>query len=230
MATWKIYNIQDSNRPIRENFIYFHDLVIIVVYCISCIILLSLTFSYFNKNINRFLLQGHIIETIWTITPIFILIYLAIPSIKILYISDEIINPVITVKRIGHQWYWSYEYNDIKKNINFDSYILPYSLGNFRLLDVDNHLILPIKTSIRILITSLDVIHRWAIPSIGIKVDATPGRLNQIPLIINRPGLNFGQCSEICGANHRFIPIVLERTSIFNFIKWFKSISLDDWK
>nr|QNV12176.1 cytochrome c oxidase subunit II [Ammophila sabulosa] len=220
MTTWKMTNIQDSNSPISENFIYFHDLVMMVVYAISLIIFMSLIFNYLNKNINRFLLQGQTIEIMWTITPMFILIYLAIPSIKILYMSDELVNPMMTVKSIGHQWYWSYEYNDMKKNINFDSYMLPYSLKTFRLLDVDNHLILPIKTSIRMLITSLDVIHSWAMPSLGIKVDATPGRLNQIPLMINRPGINYGQCSEICGANHSFMPIVLESTSMNLFMKW----------
>lgn len=180
-----------------------------------------------NKFINRFLLQGHSIELIWTITPIIILIFIAIPSIKILYLTDEIFNNKITIKSIGHQWYWRYEYSDFL-NIEFDSFIIPSNelkISEFRLLDVDNRCILPFNYPIRILTTSMDVIHAWTVPSLGIKIDSTPGRLNQSILIIHRPGLYFGQCSEICGINHRFIPIVIESTNFFNFKNWLKTIS-----
>lgn len=139
-----------------------------------------------------------------------------------MYILDEISNPLITIKTIGHQWYWSYEYSDFK-NIEFDSYIIPLKelhFYNFRLLDVDNRIVIPLNSQIRILITATDVIHSWTIPSLGVKIDATPGRLNQIRFNTNRSGLFFGQCSEICGANHRFIPIVIERISTNNFLKW----------
>uniref|UniRef100_UPI003000FEE7 cytochrome c oxidase subunit 2 n=1 Tax=Ammophila clavus TaxID=2594619 RepID=UPI003000FEE7 len=222
MATWKMTSIQDSNSPISENFIYFHDLVMMIISSILTIILMSLYMIYKNKTINRFLLQGHTIEITWTLIPMIILIFMAIPSIKILYMTDEMIKPSMTVKSIGRQWYWTYEYSDMKKNINFDSFMLPYSKNNFRLLDVDNHLILPTNSMIRMLITSSDVIHSWAMPSLGIKVDATPGRLNQTPMIINRPGIFYGQCSEICGSNHSFMPIVLESTSMKYFLNWFK--------
>lgn len=152
----------------------------------------------------------------------FILIFIAIPSIKILYLTDEIHNNNLTLKTIGHQWYWRYEYSDFN-NLNFDSFIIPSTQlksNEFRLLDVDNRCILPFKYSIRILTTSIDVIHAWTLPSLGIKIDSTPGRLNQISLIINRPGIFYGQCSEICGINHRFIPIVLESTNFNNFKNW----------
>lgn len=165
------------------------------------------------------------IELIWTITPIIILILIAIPSIKILYLTDEIFNNKITIKSMGHQWYWSYEYSDFL-NIEFDSFIIPSNQLNpkeFRLLDTDNRCILPFNYPIRILTTSIDVIHSWTIPSLGIKIDSTPGRLNQSLIYIYRPGLYFGQCSEICGTNHRFIPIVIESTNFLNFKNWLKS-------
>lgn len=181
----------------------------------------------FNKFINRFLLQGHLIELIWTISPIFILIFIAIPSIKILYLTDEIYNNKLTIKSIGHQWYWRYEYSDFI-NINFDSFILPpnsLQINDFRLLDVDNRCILPYNFPIRILTTSIDVIHSWTVPSLGIKIDSTPGRLNQSYLFINRPGVFFGQCSEICGTNHSFIPIVIESTNFNLFKIWLININ-----
>lgn len=159
---------------------------------------------------------------IWTILPIFLLVTIAVPSIKILYLSDEIINRNLTLKAIGHQWYWRYEYSDFTK-INFDSFIIPtidLKKNEFRLLDVDNRCVLPFNYLIRILTSSLDVIHSWTIPSLGIKIDSTPGRLNQAWILMHRPGLYFGQCSEICGINHRFIPIVIESTNFKNFKSW----------
>lgn len=187
---------------------------------------------FFNKFTHRFLLEGQLIEIIWTILPAITLILIALPSLRLLYILDEINNPIITIKTIGHQWYWSYEYSDYK-NIEFDSFIIPLNDSkpfNFRLLDVDNRIIIPYETQIRLLITATDVIHSWALPSLGIKIDGTPGRLNQISFCINRTGLFYGQCSEICGANHRFIPIVIERISPSYFLNWVKSFSLGGWK
>lgn len=198
-------------------------MILIFITLIISYILFSLIF---NKFINRFLLQGHLIELIWTISPIFILIFIAIPSIKILYLTDEIYNNKLTVKSIGHQWYWRYEYSDFI-NINFDSFIIPSNslqINDFRLLDVDNRCILPYNFPVRILTTSIDVIHSWTVPSLGIKIDSTPGRLNQSYLFINRPGVFFGQCSEICGTNHRFIPIVIESTNFNLFKIWLINI------
>jgi cytochrome c oxidase subunit 2 len=180
-------------------------------------------------------LEGQTIEVIWTILPAIILIFIALPSLRLLYLLDEIRNPWLTLKSIGHQWYWRYEYSDFKK-LEFDSYIIPtneLSNNEFRLLDVDNRVVLPFNSQIRILVSAIDVIHSWTIPSLGVKIDATPGRLNQTNFFINRPGLFYGQCSEICGANHRFIPIVIERVPTNIFINWISKISiisLDDWK
>lgn len=187
-----------------------------------------ITSIIYNKYINRILLEGQIIELIWTIAPAIILIFIAIPSLRILYLIEESLNPILSVKSIGHQWFWSYEYSDFK-NIEFDSYIKTRDLinrGEFRLLDVDNRIIMPFNTPARILATSLDVIHSWTVPAIGIKVDASPGRINQANFLIQRPGIYYGQCSEICGSNHRFIPIVIERVNLPTFIKWLNRYSL----
>lgn len=152
-----------------------------------------------------------------------------------LYLLDEINNPLVSVKAIGHQWYWSYEYGDFI-NFEFDSYIIPTTsipIENFRLLDVDNRIIIPYNSQIRLIITAADVIHSWTIPALRVKIDATPGRLNQVRFLLNRTGLFFGQCSEICGANHRFIPIAIERIPPSIFTKWISKInnlSLDGWK
>lgn len=148
--------------------------------------------------------------------PSIILILIAIPSIKNLYLIEEISKPSLSIKTIGHQWYWSYEYTDKSQN-EIESYIKKNST---RLIDTDNRLILPFKTNIRILISSTDVLHSWTIPSLGIKIDAVPGRLNQTKIFIKNPGLIYGQCSEICGTNHSFMPITIESTRMKNFIKW----------
>lgn len=233
MATWSNLNLQNRASPLIEQIIFFHDHTIIILIIITILVGYLIIRLFFNKFTNRFLLEGQIIELIWTILPAITLIFIALPSLRLLYLLDELNNPLITLKSIGHQWYWSYEYSDFH-NIEFDSYIIPtndLSLNNFRLLDVDNRIVLPINNQIRIIVTASDVIHSWTIPSLGIKVDANPGRLNQTNFFINRPGIFYGQCSEICGANHRFIPIVIERISIKNFINWINNYSsLDDWK
>lgn len=231
MATWSNLNFQNSASPLIEQIIFFHDHILIILIIITIIVSYIILRLFFNKYINRFLIERQIIELIWTILPAITLIFIALPSLRLLYLLDELNNPLITLKSIGHQWYWSYEYSDFN-NIEFDSYITQFDeKNNFRLLDVDNRIILPINNQIRILITATDVIHSWTIPSLGVKVDANPGRLNQTSFFINRPGIFFGQCSEICGANHSFIPIVIESVPIKNFINWINNYSsLDDWK
>nr|QNV11998.1 cytochrome c oxidase subunit II [Formica rufibarbis]QOY24471.1 cytochrome c oxidase subunit II [Formica sp. DM656]QOY24486.1 cytochrome c oxidase subunit II [Formica sp. DM658]QOY24498.1 cytochrome c oxidase subunit II [Formica sp. DM659] len=224
MNTW-LLTLQNSNSPTYDMMIFFHDFTMMILTFITLLILFILSSLINNKFINRFLLQGHTIELIWTITPMLILIFIAIPSIKILYLTDEMFNNKITIKSIGHQWYWSYEYSDFL-NIDFNSFMIPLNELNtneFRLLDVDNRCILPFNYPIRMLTTSMDVIHSWTVPSLGIKMDSTPGRLNQSLLLMNRPGLFFGQCSEICGMNHSFMPIVIESTNFMNFKNWLKS-------
>jgi cytochrome c oxidase subunit 2 len=226
MATWSNLGLQDRNSPIMEQLNFFHDHTILILIIITILVGYLIAILFSNKYTNRILLHGQTIEIIWTVLPAIVLIFIAMPSLRLLYLLDEVNNPSITLKSIGHQWYWSYEYSDFK-NIEFDSYIIPTneaSLDSFRLLDVDNRIVLPIRNQIRILVSAADVLHSWTIPALGVKVDATPGRLNQTNFLINRPGLFFGQCSEICGANHSFIPIVIERVSTKSFIKWISSL------
>lgn len=235
IPTWQKTILQDRRSPLIEQLSFFHDHALIILVIITVLVGQIIVNIFYNKFTHRFLLEGQNIEIIWTILPAITLVFIAIPSLRLIYILDEINNPSVTIKTIGHQWYWSYEYSDFQ-SIEFDSYMTPTnSLKDFefRLLDVDNRVILPFNSQIRILVTAADVIHSWTVPSLGIKIDATPGRLNQARLITNRPGLFYGQCSEICGANHRFIPIVIEATSPNYFIKWIsRSIenSLNGWK
>nr|YP_010535872.1 cytochrome c oxidase subunit II [Crypsis chinensis]UYB79084.1 cytochrome c oxidase subunit II [Crypsis chinensis] len=222
MPTWKLLMLQDSASPVMEQLSFFHDHALMILTMITILVVNLLMNINTNSFLHRFLLEGQTIELIWTLMPALTLIFIALPSLQLLYIMDETINPMLTIKTMGHQWYWSYEYSDFKA-IEFDSYMTPTSdLGapQFRLLDVDNRLIVPLKTQIRMLISATDVIHSWAIPSLGLKMDATPGRLNQTSMYINRSSLFFGQCSEICGANHSFMPIVIEAITPNFFIKW----------
>uniref|UniRef100_UPI00300246BD cytochrome c oxidase subunit 2 n=1 Tax=Parotis pomonalis TaxID=1557996 RepID=UPI00300246BD len=227
MATWSNLNLQNGASPLMEQIIFFHDHTLIILIMITILVGYLMMSLFFNKYINRFLLEGQMIELIWTILPAITLIFIALPSLRLLYLLDELNNPLITLKSIGHQWYWSYEYSDFN-NIEFDSYMTPMnemSDNSFRLLDVDNRIVLPMNNQIRIMVTATDVIHSWTIPSLGVKVDANPGRLNQTNFFINRPGIFYGQCSEICGANHSFMPIVIESISIKNFINWINNYS-----
>jgi len=181
-----------------------------------------------SKFVNTNLIEIQIVEWVWTLIPAILLLQIALPRLLLLYILDERSESKLTLKSIGHQWYWSYEYSDLKFlegiKIEFDTYIIPKNeidADHFRLLDVDNRTVLPASVQIRILIRSADVLHSWTVPALGVKADAVPGRLNQVQFVGHRPGLFFGQCSEICGANHRFIPIVVELVKYETFINWF---------
>nr|YP_010350386.1 cytochrome c oxidase subunit II [Ixodes hirsti]UOK09867.1 cytochrome c oxidase subunit 2 [Ixodes hirsti] len=224
MTTWSNIMFSDSNSPIMEQMIFFHDHSMLIIMMITIVTFYMISNILLNTFTSRFLMEGQEIETVWTIIPAITLIFIAFPSLRLLYLLDESFSSSITIKVIGHQWYWSYEYSDF--NIDFDSFMIPTSdmtLNSFRLLEVDNRLVVPFNMNIKYMITSADVLHSWTIPSQGMKMDAVPGRLNQLSSLSNRPGLFFGQCSEICGANHSFMPITLEVTSINNFIKWLKN-------
>nr|YP_008379335.1 cytochrome c oxidase subunit II [Lygus lineolaris]ABY74768.1 cytochrome c oxidase subunit II [Lygus lineolaris] len=225
MPTWSNLSLQDANSPLMEQLIFFHDHTMMILFMITIMVSYIMVTTFYNKLINRYLLESQTIELIWTMLPAITLLFIAIPSLKILYLMDEVNNPMMTIKAIGHQWYWTYEYSDIK-NIEMESYMKPTNTlenNEFRLIEVDNRIVLPMKSNIRILVTSSDVIHSWTIPSLGIKIDGTPGRLNQGSMNMNRPGLMYGQCSEICGANHSFMPIVIESVSINQFMNWLNS-------
>jgi cytochrome c oxidase subunit 2 len=232
---WQI-NIQDPATPTIEGMLFFHNYLMFFLIAIGFFVFWMLFASYqTNKKESSRFSHSSLLEIIWTIVPAIILLIIAVPSFSLLYSLDDLSDPLITIKIVGHQWYWSYEYSDyltklnISANLNFDSYMLTnndLTIGSFRLLEVDNRLILPIKTHIRLLVTSSDVLHSWAVPSFGIKVDAIPGRLSQASLFIKREGIFYGQCSEICGINHGFMPIVVKSVLPKTFIKWV-SLKLD---
>nr|AYE40292.1 cytochrome c oxidase subunit 2 [Daphnia magna] len=225
MATWAQIGFQNSASPLMEQLIFFHDHALLILILITTLVGYFMISLVTNKFVNRYLLDGQMIEIIWTVLPAVILIILALPSLRLLYLIDETTEPSLTLKTVGHQWYWSYEYSDFN-DIEFDSYMTPTNIlqpQEFRLLEVDNRVILPYLTQIRLLVTAADVIHSWTIPSLGIKADAVPGRLNQLNVFFNRPGVFYGQCSEICGANHSFMPISVEAITPTDFLTWIKS-------
>lgn len=217
-------DFQDGASPIAEQLIFFHDNIMFIILVILLLVGWMMISAIFNRHYNKYLIEGAFIEIIWTSIPAFILLFIAFPSLQLLYSMDEIVDPSLTIKAIGHQWYWSYEYSDVEgESIEFDSYMIPTSdleEGDLRLLEVDNRLVVPVKTQVRVVITGADVIHCFAIPSLGIKADAIPGRLNQVSFLAKRPGTYYGQCSEICGSDHSFMPIMIEIVSQEKFIKW----------
>lgn len=216
---------QDAASYVMGEFHHFHDYSMIFVVFITVLIVYGLALLLFSAPTHWKFTEKQQVELWWTISPSFILIALAIPSINLLYWMDEGTNPDVTVKTIGHQWYWSYEIWD-NNRLEFDSYMVHLEdiqqQGLPRLLEVDKRLVLPYKTDIRVITYSTDVIHAWSVPQLGLKMDAVPGRLNQMFVKIDRPGIFYGQCSEICGANHRFMPIVVESVNQKTFYNWCK--------
>jgi cytochrome c oxidase subunit 2 len=216
-----------------EGIIDFHNYIMVFVTVIAVFVLWMLVkiLVSFNEDVNPTSVKfthSSLLEIVWTILPALVLMLIAVPSFGLLYSLDELIDPTVTLKIVGHQWYWSYEYSDYAtleggESLNFDSYMIAtddLTHGSFRLLEVDNRVILPVNTHIRVLITAADVLHCWTVPSFGLKVDACPGRLSQASLFIKREGTYYGQCSEICGVNHGFMPIVVKGVSVDNFVTW----------
>ena len=226
------FGFQDPATPIAQGIQDFHNDV-----CFFMVVILTFVLWMLGRTIWHFdaiknpvpskIIHGTVLELAWTVTPSFILMIIAVPSFALLYSMDEITDPAVTLKVIGHQWYWTYEYSDYStaddQSIIFDSYMVAeddLELGQLRLLEVDNRVVLPVKTHVRVLITAADVLHSWAIPSLGVKCDAVPGRLNQTSIFLNREGVFYGQCSELCGANHGFMPIVVEGVDLEDYISW----------
>nr|AAK82358.1 cytochrome oxidase subunit II [Phascolopsis gouldii] len=220
MPYWGQWGLQDSASWINTLLINFHDHAMMILVMILTFVSYALLSLALNKQSCTNIVEAQKVETIWTIVPAIILFSLAFPSLRLLYLMDEVMTPHLTVKAIGNQWYWTYEYADFNQ-LSFDSYMTPTSNLDpqhpFRLLEVDNRLLLPANINIRILVTSTDVMHSWAVPSFGVKADAIPGRLNQLGIFIMSPGIYYGQCSEICGANHSFMPIAVEVRSPNDF-------------
>lgn len=222
---WQL-GIQDPATPIAEGMVFFHNYLMVYIIFIGVFVFYMLFEAYksTSKKAPSKFSHSNLLEIIWTVVPALTLIIIAVPSFSLLYSLDDIVDPEMTVKAIGHQWYWSYEYSDqvfIKKGqapirlpINYDCYLLNTSdfiktkdSASIRLLETNTKMFLPLRTHVRLLVTSSDVLHSWAVPSLGVKIDATPGRLSQVSIFIKRPGEFFGQCSEICGINHGFMPI-----------------------
>nr|BAV71773.1 cytochrome c oxidase subunit II [Enteromius jae] len=213
---------QDAASPVMEELLHFHDHALMIVFLISTFVLYIIIAMVSTKLTNKYILDSQEIEIVWTILPAIILILIALPSLRILYLMDEINDPHLTIKAMGFQWYWNYEYTDYEQ-LNFNSYMVPtneLTPGQFRLLETDHRMVIPVDSPIRVLVTAKDVLHSWAVPALGVKMDAVPGRLNQITFIASRPGVLYGQCSEICGANHSFMPIVVEALPLEHYENW----------
>ena len=211
MSSWAQINLLDPINHLQMELKLFHDHGIILRVGIIVLVLIVSTRLIFNRLHTRTVHEAQTLEILWTLFPAVLLIWLALPSLRLLYLIDEQANSNIVVKALGHQWYWRYELPTV--GASFDSYIVPENtlkFGEYRLLEVDKRVLLPYNISSSIITTSSDVIHSWTVPSLGIKIDAVPGRLNIVVTKPSFPGVLYGQCSEICGANHAFIPIVLE--------------------
>src|SRR5277367_884148 len=219
---WQL-GFQDSAAPGFTGLVTLHNTIgfYLIVISVGVFWVLASSIYYFNsKNtqiVYKYLNHGTLIELIWTISPALILIAIAFPSFRLLYLLDEVISPTLTIKIVGHQWYWSYEYSDFVtengESIDFDSYMIPESD-----LEVDNKMMIPVDCHIRLIVTGSDVLHSFAVPSLGIKLDGVPGRLNQVSVLAERTGTFYGQCSEICGVWHGFMPIAVESVSIQDYL------------
>ncbi len=223
---WQL-GFQPSASPVMTEINDFHNLLLVIITLIAVFVLglmlyVMVRFSAKRNPVPSRTAHNTVIEVIWTVIPIMILLLIAIPSFKLLYFMDRTVNPEITLKVIGHQWYWSYEYPD-HGNFTFDSTMIPdkdLKPGQMRLLEVDNRVVLPVDTNIRVLFTATDVVHSWAVPAFGVKSDAIPGRLTETWVRIEREGVYYGQCSELCGVGHGFMPVTVEAVSKPAFDQW----------
>jgi cytochrome c oxidase subunit 2 len=225
---WQL-NFQPAASPVMDMIESLHDLLLFIIVAISAFVLGLLAYACVRYRADRSPVSSRrthntVLEIAWTAIPVLILVVIAIPSFKLLYFMDRAANPEMTLKAIGHQWYWSYEYPD-NGNFTFDAYMIAdqdLQEGQLRLLETDNRVVLPVDTDVRLLTTATDVIHSWAVPALGVKIDAIPGRLNETWLRIEQPGIYYGQCSELCGDYHGFMPIKIEAMAKDAFEAWTK--------
>jgi cytochrome c oxidase subunit 2 len=204
---------QDSNTLNIIKLTFYHDKALVILISIRLLVAGGLILFSINKFFSYEYIEHQLVEFLWTVLPAIVLLAIAFPSIKALYYLDEVMKRVFSVKIVGHQWYWSYEYPFITKNAGYDRYMKQTNdlgKGEFRLLDTDNRIILFNKVMTQVMVTSSDVIHAWTVPALGIKIDAMPGRIRQAACFPLYTGIFYGQCSEICGVNHRFMPVKLE--------------------
>lgn len=226
---WQMW-FQSAGSPVMERIMEFHDLLFIievgtVVFVLAIMAYIIVRFNAKSNPVPTKTTHNTLLEVIWTAVPVLILIVIAVPSLKLLYFADTTQDAEMTLKVTGNQWYWSYAYPD-NGDIEFDSIIVPdeeLKKGQPRMLTVDNEVVLPIKTNVRLLLTSNDVIHNWAVPSLGLKLDTTPGRTNETWVNINKEGDYYGMCSELCGINHGFMPIHIRAVSKADYEAWTKT-------
>nr|YP_010263882.1 cytochrome c oxidase subunit II [Nodularia douglasiae]QOI12524.1 cytochrome c oxidase subunit II [Nodularia breviconcha]UIF91943.1 cytochrome c oxidase subunit II [Nodularia douglasiae] len=223
MSFWGQLGFQDSYSGLSSELTFFHDHAMFVLVLVSSFVGYMMVCLLKSGLSSRFIMEAQALEAAWTMIPGLLLLILAIPSVRLLYLLDEVGGPMVSMKAIGHQWYWEYEYGDGNDVVSFDSYMvggLEVNEGGYRLLEVDNRCVLPYGVDSRVLVSSADVIHAWALPSLGVKADAIPGRINQLGVHLMSSGVMFGQCSEICGVNHSFMPISVESVSPEVFYHW----------
>jgi cytochrome c oxidase subunit 2 len=226
---WEI-GFQAPATPVMQRIEDFHHLLLINITLITLLVLALLLIAIWKFNAKRNPVptkttHNTLLEMAWTVLPVIILVVIAVPSFKLLYYEDVIPKADMTIKATGHQWYWSYEYPDNGK-ISFDSLVVPdnqLKKGQPRLLTVDNPVVVPVNTTVRVIATGADVIHSWAVPSFGVKQDAVPGRLNETWFRVLKEGTYYGQCSELCGVNHGFMPIEVHVVSKDKFNSWVAS-------
>lgn len=219
--------LQTAHSPVMERINEFHNVLLYIIVVISAFVLALLGWIIIRYNRKRNPTpqkwsHNTLLEMVWTAVPVIILLAIAIPSIRLLYYQDRAPNPEMTIKAIGHQWYWSYEYPD-HEGITFDAIMKEegeLAEGEPRLLATDNAVVLPVGMDIRLLVTADDVIHAFALPALGVKIDAVPLRTNETWVHINTPGIYYGQCSELCGTNHGFMPIMVKAVSKEEFASW----------
>lgn len=224
---WQM-GFQDAASPVMEGIVGMHNLLLLIITGVAILVALLMTYVVIRFRASRNPIpstKSHntLLEIVWTLIPACILIVIGVPSIKLLFKIDKIENAQMTLKATGHTWYWSYDYPE--KNISFDSYMIKdadLKPGQLRLLEVDNRVIVPVNTTVRVLVTSTDVLHSFAVPSLGIKKDAVPGRLNETWFKIAKEGVYYGQCSELCGTGHGFMPIAIEVVSQEKYDAWLK--------
>ena len=218
---------QEAATPVMRDVLAFNDLLHPIISGIFIFVLILLFYTLYRFSAKRnpepsTTTHNTLVEVVWTMVPVMILIVIAIPSFKLLYFQDRAVDPEMTIKAIGNQWYWTYEYPDYD-GLTFDALMIAdEDIGEdqFRLLETDNRVVVPVDTSIQVLVTASDVIHAWTIPAFGIKIDAVPGRMNETWFKAEREGVFYGQCSELCGAYHGFMPITVEVVSKDAFAAW----------
>lgn len=224
MREWQT-GMQDGGTAVQEGIMRFNgDLMGVMIYVVVfvSVILGRIVYMYRSEEVGSKEVHGATIEIVWTVVPALILMVIAVPSFTLLYAVEEVVEPSVTVKVVGHQWYWTYEHSD-GEGIEYESYMIgeeELGLGELRILEVDNRMVVPAEAHIRLVVTAGDVLHSWAVPGFGIKIDGCPGRLNEVSMYVKRPGVYYGQCSELCGVNHGFMPIGVDVVWVEDYIRW----------